>query len=279
MRRLPVIATIREAYDFTFANLGAIIGLIWLPMVIVTVAEFFVTQHYGTRVQEAMAAGNPNAAGPAALVLFFYMLSALALYAMMFTSVTQLALGQRQGGAMIHFTFGAVEWRMFRTLFGVVLFLLLPYILFTLSTGSLTSGGATAQQGMAAVTSLLLLAGVLYFAVRLTAVLLPVVVTEEKGAVVRAWTLTVGNFWRLFGVMVAAVAPLSLMMMLALAFLLRDSITPGVTPSPEAVAAIRNANLPLTTGLSFLVAPLMIGLTVGASVFSFKALTRTDISV
>ena len=35
MNKVPVLATIREAYRFVFVNLGAIIALIWLPMLVV----------------------------------------------------------------------------------------------------------------------------------------------------------------------------------------------------------------------------------------------------
>src|SRR5438045_3415486 len=72
VRRLPVIATIREAYAFTFAKLGAIIGLIWLPMVIVTIGDFFVAQNYGRQMQEAMLAGNAGSAGPQALAVLLF---------------------------------------------------------------------------------------------------------------------------------------------------------------------------------------------------------------
>ncbi len=282
MRRLSVIAIIREAYDFTLANLGAIIGLIWLPMVLMTVGQFFVNQHYGAQINEAVAAGNPAAAGPAVLALLFFLLVQLALIAMMMVSVTQLALGQRQGGAMIHFAFGALEWRMFRTLFAAALFLMPPLMLLMLSGGAVMGGApAGGQQGVGALLALPLLAGVIYFAVRLMALLFPVVVTEEKSIIVRAWTLTAGNFWRLLGIFLGALLPVYLLMGVALMFILRDAIPadPGAMPTPEQFAAVQAANLPMITGVQFVVAPLLIGLAVGVSVFSFKGLTKTDISI
>jgi hypothetical protein len=281
VRRLSVTAIIREAYDFTLANLGAIIGLIWLPMVLLTVGQFFVNQHYGAQVNEAVAAGNPAAAGPAVLALLFFLLVQLALTAMMMVSVTQLALGQRQGGAMIHFAFGALEWRMFRTLFAAALFLLPPMMLLLLSGGAVMGGApADGPQGVGALLALPLLAGVIYFAVRLMALVFPVVVTEEKSIIVRAWTLTAGNFWRLLGAFLGALLPVYLLVAVALMFVLRDAIPadPAAMPTPEQLAAVRDANLPVMTGIQFVVAPLLIGLTVGISVFSFKALTKTDIS-
>lgn len=285
MRRISVTAIIREAYDFTIINLGAIIGLIWMPMVLMTVGQFFVNQHYGAQINEAVAAGNPAAAGPAVLAMLFFLLIQLALTAMMMVSVTQLALGQRQGGAMFHFTFGALEWRMFRTLFAAALFLLPPLMLLLLSGGAVMGGApAGGPQGMGALLALPLLAGVLYFAVRLMALLFPVVLTEEKSIIVRAWTLTTGNFWRLLGAFLGALLPVYILTMVAMVFVLRDALPAGSSggmPTQEelaALAAVRDANLPILTGIQFAVAPLLVGLVVGVSAFSFKALTKTDIS-
>ena len=58
MKKIPVLATIREAYDFTFTHLGAIIGLIWLPMILITVIGFFVLQRFFDAYAGALASGN-----------------------------------------------------------------------------------------------------------------------------------------------------------------------------------------------------------------------------
>lgn len=277
MRPLPVLATIREAYDFTFANLGAIIGLIWVPMVLVTVGEFFVTQHFGTQVQEAMAGGDANAAAPAALALFFFALGALGLYAIMLTAVTQLALGQRQGGAMFHFAFGALEWRVFRNLFALTLFLLPGLLLMSLGMGAAPAPDAAG--GLSLLIALVVVAAMIFFAVRVGSVLLPVTLHEEKQALVKSWALTGGNVWRLAGVFAGVLLPVYFLTMLMMAAVLGGSLPEGTTaPTAEQIQALRNENLPMLSGLSFFVAPLLIGLTVGASVISWRKLTaKTDI--
>src|ERR1019366_428103 len=126
MKKIPVLATIREAYDFTFTHLGAIIGLIWLPMVLVTVIGFFVEQRYYAAAAEALASNNFATLGPALLSLLCYFVAALLLYSVMYVPVIQLALGQRKEGALLHFAFGPAEWRLFRALVGLVAFLLIP---------------------------------------------------------------------------------------------------------------------------------------------------------
>src|SRR5256885_4893359 len=40
MTKLPVGSTIRHAYSFTFGELGTIIGLCWLPLVLIAILQF-----------------------------------------------------------------------------------------------------------------------------------------------------------------------------------------------------------------------------------------------
>ena len=280
MRRLPVLAVLREAYAFTFTHLGAIIGLIWLPMVLTTVGGFFVNQIYGRQVQQAMAAGAAAAAGPAVLIQLGFGLAQLAFYAVMCVPVAQLALGQRQGGAMVHFAFGLPEWRMFRALLGLLLLLLAGVLLLSLIVSLPAAAAGTMPIALLAeVGVLLFLSGLVYVGIRMAFLVPAIVVAEQGPALARAWILSAGNFWRLFAVLLGALSPLLLTLGLALLALISGSLDPRAPQTMESISAAAAANLPLTTGLQFVVAPLLIGLAVGASVFSWRELSRTDLRV
>src|ERR1700742_4524508 len=127
MKKLPVLATIREAYGFVFLHLGAIIGLIWLPMILLTVTGFFVMKRFLEAMSVALASGNADALGSEGLGPLFFMIASLLLVAMMSVPVTQLALGTRKEGALVHFSFSTIEWRLFRSAVSLAgsLFLLL----------------------------------------------------------------------------------------------------------------------------------------------------------
>jgi hypothetical protein len=281
VRRLPVLETIRQAYGFTFAHLGAIIGVIWLPMVISTVAGFFVNQHYAAEIQAATASGNAAAAGPAVLAMLFYLLAKLLLTAMMYVPVAQLALGQRQDGALLHFTFGALEWRMFRSLLGLLLFLAPPALLLMLVGQNVLGGGlGTAGPRLlgAELMFILLYAALVFVAVRIAALLVPVVVAGDKTALIRSWTLSAKNFWRLLGLMVGAVGPVMLVVAIVEVALLQAGGADVAATSSQLTMA-SGPNAPLIAGLEFLMAPLLIGLSVSASVFAWKALSKTDLTV
>src|SRR6478736_6250566 len=129
MRRIEVVATIRDAYVFAVTHLGGVIGLIWVPMVLATIMGFFSLQRYYNDFIDAMAGGNVAALGPSMLMMLGYLVAALLLYAVMFVAVVQLALGARGAPQFAHFAFGNLEWRMFRAFLGfigVILVLAIP---------------------------------------------------------------------------------------------------------------------------------------------------------
>ena len=129
MKKIPIVQTIKAAYGFVFTHLGAIIGLIWVPMVLVTVLGFFVEQRYYAAAADALASDNFARLGPSVISLLCYFVAAILLYAVMYVPVTQLALGQRKDGAIFHFALGPAEWRMFRALAGLAAFLFLPVMI------------------------------------------------------------------------------------------------------------------------------------------------------
>ncbi len=96
MTKIPVLETIRAAYRFTFTHLGAIIGLIWLPMILATVIGFFVLQRFFSALADAFASNNLALAGPAMLGLISFLLVALLLLAMMAVPVIAVGAGQPQ---------------------------------------------------------------------------------------------------------------------------------------------------------------------------------------
>jgi hypothetical protein len=282
MKKIPVTRTIEAAYHFVFTHLGAIIGLIWLPMLLVTVIGFFVEQRYYAAAADAFASNNFAGLGSAQLSLVCYYVAALLLYAVMFVPVVQLALGQRKEGALLHFSFGPAEWRLFRSTVGLLAFLTLPVIVAGLVVRSLFSFAAPGRSALPAfaVMGLELLAvlavlGVIYVALRFLFLLPAVAVSEEEAVLPRVWKLSAGNFWRMLVIVLATVAPVKFLAALAEGLLEGQSALPDITSSSALAAALLHSaslNMPLSKGIGFLIAPLVLGLACGASVFGFTAL-------
>jgi len=278
MRRIEVVATIRDAYVFALANLGGVIGLIWVPMVLATIMGFFSLQRYYNDFIDAMASGNVAALGPSMLMMLGYLIAALLLYAVMFVAVVQLALGARSAPAVAHFAFGNLEWRMFRALLafiGVVLVLVLPA--FVVSDAFFAVAGKGLPKSAGPALMLLTFYGVVLVAMPRFFVLLPTIAVAENAPVLRrAWTLSAGNFWRLLAVLLAVFGPI-LLLFTGLELVLAGRApaqAAGGTEQMQMLAAIMRARdvLPMISGLGFLISPLVVGLLAGASVSVWRAL-------
>jgi len=277
-RRIEVVATIRDAYVFALANLGGVIGLIWVPMVLATIMGFFSLQRYYNDFIDAMASGNVAALGPSMLMMLGYLIAALLLYAVMFVAVVQLALGARSAPAVAHFAFGNLEWRMFRALLafiGVVLVLVLPA--FVVSDAFFAVAGKGLPKSAGPALMLLTFYGVVLVAMPRFFVLLPTIAVAENAPVLRrAWTLSAGNFWRLLAVLLAVFGPI-LLLFTGLELVLAGRApaqAAGGTEQMQMLAAIMRARdvLPMISGLGFLISPLVVGLLAGASVSVWRAL-------
>ena len=277
MTPLPVVATVREAYAFAWQHLGAVIGLIWVPMLVLTISGFFAKQRFYNDLIEALSSGNGANLGPSMLMMLGYVVAALLFYAMMIAAVTQLALGQRSGPVVAHFAFGAPEWRTFRALaglLGLALLILMTAVMAVSALLAMAGGGKTGpQDGMALVLVLygLIIAGAPRFLLLLPAV----AVAESEPALRRTWSLSAGHFWRLLAVLVLTfVPPLTLLVVV-------ETLLAGPMAALDAsgdkmliVSSVMRARqvLPLSSGLGFLVAPLLVALFSGASVSVWRAI-------
>jgi len=279
MRRIPVVATIRDAYMFAATHLGGVIGLIWVAMVMITVARFFTFYRFYNDFIDVMASANAAQMGPTLLMMLGYLVAALLLYAVMFVAVVQLALGARTAPALAHFAFGPLEWRMFRVFFafaGLVLLIGIA-ILFAANAALMLVPGAskTGQAGASSIMALAMLCIGLVLASRFALLLPAIAVNETVPAMRRAWALSAGNFLPLLGVLLGIFVPVTLVFVLIeVALGEAGAGLTGATPQLQVIGAVMHARqtLPLTCGLSFFFSPLVIGLFAGASVSAWRAL-------
>lgn len=281
MAKIPVLETIRAAYRFTFTHLGAIIGLIWLPMILATVIGFFVLERFFSALADAFASNNFALAGPAILGLISFLLVGLLLLAMMSVPVMQLALGSRKTGALAHFAFGMAEWRLFRASLGVVGFLFALLLIVSIVLGAaLGPRAASANLGAVLAFYAAFYAAMVFFGLRF-GFLLPGVAVEETGPVLpRSWILSNGNFWRILAVFLAVAIPVRFLMVIVEVAVEGPAILmPQITTSTAMVAAqlhAENQNMPITAGILFLIAPLALGLVLGASAHAFQVLKKAS---
>ena len=286
MKKIPIVQTIKAAYGFVFTHLGAIIGLIWVPMVLVTVLGFFVEQRYYAAAADALASDNYARLGPSVISLFCYFVAAILLYAVMYVPVMQLALGQRKEGAIFHFALGPAEWRMFRALAGLAGFLFLPVLItaFLFNTvAGLLGAGSQAKSVLAAggleVLLVLSYLALVYIALRFVFLLPAVAVNEEGPVLPRAWILSGGNFWRILVIILGTLGPVALAAaVVQIALEGPTALMPNFANSAAMAAAqlhVISLNMPVAKGVEFLVAPLILGLAAGSSAAAMRAIQET----
>jgi hypothetical protein len=292
MNKIPVGQTVRFAYAFTFGEIGTVIGLIWIPTLINAVASFFALRAYYHTLADSLESGLPPSGAGVGLPFLLAFLAML-LVAMIGVSLTQQALGIRQGPAFAHIALGSTELRAFGGFFGLYLLFILFIAIVAIVLRIATAGSATAIQanpqlsGPAAagiaVAAVLGICVVLYMVIRLSFLLVPSVVAGGEFGLTRSWQLTKGNFWRIVAVGVSTLLPIALIFGIAeLAILGPSFFIPDMTHGAAAGANLRNMatqmravqdHMPLLMGLSFVVSPLLYGLMFSASAFAYRALS------
>jgi hypothetical protein len=278
MRRISVIATIRDAYVFTFTHLGGVIGLIWVSMMMITVAQFFTFHRFYNDYINVLASNeNPAQMGPTLLMMIAYIVAWLLLYSVMSVAVVQLALGSRTSPAFAHFAFGPLEWRLFRAFAAFTGLLFLISLMAEIAINSaLPSLGGTGSQAGEGLFMLVMVGIALMLSARF--LLLPALAVNESGpALRRAWALSAGNLLPLMGIELGLFLPLGVVFVgiLDIAIGLKESaLTSSTSPELQKMAALLLMRdiLPLICGLSFLFSPLVVGLCAGASVSAWRAL-------
>jgi hypothetical protein len=294
MKKIPVGATIAQAYRFVFAKFFSILSIVWLPIVVLGVGGLLVTRQSAI-FSGAMAGRNLSALGPALMVLLPFYILALLLILMQIVGITEQALGTRKGSPFFYINVGRPLW----LLAGTVLLFVLLFVGVALAAGlgaslltllvKLLSGVSRALSVLFLVVGMLAVyLGLIYVTVRLSFLMTPVVVAENRIGLGRAWQLGKGNFWRMFLVLLAILVPVLATEMIFLFGFLFSGMPPAAPPgaSPAQLQATQAAMQAWSAGMTarmnhywfvtypfFLVISLLLyGLLSGAQAFAYRAL-------
>jgi len=294
MNKIPVTRTIAESYGFTFGGLGTVIALIWLPIVLMTVGEYFITGQYIAGMTSAMDSGDLAQSGPLLVRVLGFGLVKFVLQAVIAVAITREILKPLKRPLLLRFGLGATELRVVAGYFGLfVLMMVFTIVLVTavvaigLSAGAAThAAGPTMSQPAAFIVGLIVLAGcggVVYLFARLGFLLAPAAVAEGGFGLERSWQLTKGNFWRIFAVAMATLLPVMIAVLVVdLVVLGPDFLNPHLELVKDQAAQMRHsaqqmrqlgAHLPLMMGLQFVLAPLTYGMTFAPAAYAYRALT------
>ncbi len=286
MTKIPVLRTVAYAYAFTAGNLGAIIGLIWIPMLVVTVVGFVAQTMYIDAHLAAILTSNQAAEAPGWLWMLFYSVAALLCNAMMVVPVFQQALGLRKGNPLYHFSVGPPEWRLFGAyaslaglfaLCGIGLAFLASVVLVALRVPLNTANLATPAVGAVFIAALVVAMVLGVAAIRILFLLTAAALFEEKTVLRRSWALSAGNTLRILAIFALTVLPAALLGSgIEVAMFGLPSLA---TLDPQHAAAQLNLNrsqMPILYALQFFLAPLTVGLAGGSAAAAYRVLVPSQ---
>ncbi len=304
MNKVPVLATVEAAYGFAFGRFLTVLGVVWLPYLLLYAFIFGVPAALGTDFLDLMFSqftGNPNPFAP------WYMLGVrilpLIIAAIIQVGVLERALGLKTGPVLAYFSLGKPVWRMLGAWILAFIFSIIAIIVIGVIGGILIAIAALAASsnklvmGLAiAVLVAAIVVTVFYFLLRLFFLLGAVVVSERRIGIERTVELSKGNVGRLFLIALAIFIPVLIVEMILAAIFLASAFPvlahlahtlPPIhadeqNPVPQIMAhmGIMMHTLLQATGpylyvliaIGFLFRVLVIGLLAGAVAHAYRAL-------
>jgi hypothetical protein len=235
MNKIPVGQIVSESYAFAFQRYFQILGILWVPFLLLGVAVYFVMVPFvGTMMNfmQYVAQHPQDKAVPFEQLQKMQQMSAgiwavdlleLAVFAVITVGITKEVLGVRKGFRIAYLWFGleellvAAAYFAFAIMVFIFTFLavLLGALLGTLLAVGLSalthaSGGALYAEGagIGALIGIAVFAAFFYVAIRLCFFIAPVSVVEHDFGLFESWKLSRGNFWRIFAVLFLTWVPI-----------------------------------------------------------------------
>ena len=246
MDNIPVGETIRRGYGFAVGNFAMLLGIVWLPLVLV-VATGAIFGLLSPAFAPALIGNNGAALKHAWPLMVVFYLFAFLFFSVAIVGLTECALAEVPVRRFFYFSLDGRVWRLFKAyllsiliVLAVVVVVLVGLVLFGVILAKVSGVSPDQMKNspmvglMAGLVPLLLTLWLFYFIVRQMTLLAPVVVAEETGGMRKAWTLSRGQFWRLLAIMLATGLPAVLVWLLVQYRFIFDGLPPsaanGATP-------------------------------------------------
>jgi hypothetical protein len=304
MGKIPVGRTLSETLSFVFGRYPALLGAVWLPLLIIGVTYYFAFVPFFKGIAEIarQAALHPHAAPlpPDMNAIMRFMplatLVGLVVSPWMQIGLTKAALGLPRRFPATYLEYGNDEFRMiaanllvFALTYGAIIAAVIVGAIVAAIGAALVAGGAIQGIGAKAVLVGLGIVAVIgalcafvYAALRITFFLAPVTVMEKKIAVARSWELGKGNVWRIFGILIVVILILAVFeLVFTLIFVMPVVFTAVATHAgagshdPAVVFTAMGHYWPVLLLLGLLVLPILFGLQMTPPAFAYRALMET----
>jgi hypothetical protein len=248
--KIPFTRTISGAYNFAFANIFSLLGIGWLPFLLLGAVIAGVVYELAPQVMAIidLTGGKPDPAKVLALVPQILLGEAIVIpvlllaSAMVTVGVMRKAFGQMPGPVYVYFSLDTPVWRLIGAY--LLLWLLAVGTLIVLVGGVALVWFALDKVAPAAAIAVTVLLGIaawvwaIYAIVRVQFFLPAVVVAENHISLGRSWALGRGNFWRIVGVVLVMTIPVGMAMQILEQTILQTALGTGTfylppNPTPE----------------------------------------------
>jgi len=277
MNKIPVGKTIAYAYGFTFGNFLTVLGLSWVPLILMAIVAYFALPTYFSSVAEIVTTGDTGPFLAAAGLMFLFVATVFAGFIMIYVAIARQALGLRSGPAYFYFSLDAAFWRLLLSYLLTILIFFGGMILAGIVSGIL----AVFLGGVATVAFLIVVFGMIYVLLRLVFLQPPLAVAEGRKVLSRSWSLSKGNFWRIFGILLAIFVPLIMVQFIMQITLFSSLAIRPIAPDadPDEIAAYLSqfmtqlaGLLPVLLVVGTLFNAALISLLTSASAFAYRSL-------
>jgi len=300
MSKIPVGETIAQTYRFAFGGFIQILKVVWLPWVILAMGGLLIRSQ-ATALSNALTTRDFSAVAHLLMpMLPFYALAVIFLF-MQIAGITQLALGIRAGSPYYYFSLGKPVWRLLGAFllvaliaFGSYFLLIAAGVLLGLIVAILSKlvGFSGLTSGILAIVGVLAIIAAfcayIYSIVRMTFLMNPVAIAEQRISLKRSWALAGGNFWRIIVIILAILVPIMIVQLVVMFGFLSHGFPPmpPLRATADQIAANRtqmaawNADMiKRTYDYWYVVYPVYVvfaglfyGLVCGAQSFAYRAL-------
>ncbi|HVU19762.1 MAG TPA: hypothetical protein VHE09_03460 [Rhizomicrobium sp.] len=313
MNKIPLERTIGSAYQFAFRNFLSVLGVLWLPAVVVcaVIAGVIyltwgdISQLHSLSMQASSLTDSRDAltqqrldallAVAGSLGRFGGLIALLLLIARAMVSVGVLrkALGLHEGPIFVYFSLGAPVWRMVGAMILAVLAIVAVSIATCIVAGILywacqfaPDSARSLLRGILIVVAAL---WIFYAIIRLVFFLPAVVVAENSIGLGRSWQLGGGNFWRIVAVLIAVLLPVAIVAGILSNSIFgaywwmefRQAVQSGQPIPPDQLFASLMRHIgqiwPVWVAFEVIYITLLTGLSLGAIAAAYTNVTRSEL--
>jgi hypothetical protein len=268
MGKISMGRAIGDAYDLTFGRYRAVLGVVWLPIVLLAVGEYFALLPMLRTMPDLFRFAAEHPTGTEVppewerikALSWAFNLAMLLVTVWIRVGVAKLALNRPRGPSFAYFFLGMDELRVIAgyivyiaLYIGAMIGITISVVVIVVIVVALNAGGTFAAVdpallthiavGLAIAGMIAILCALFYFQTRLLFLLVPATIAEKRFGLWRSWELSEGNFWRIVVIEIGTLSPLLILEYVLLFAIYIPIIVVVLMAAQQHPEALKNPNM------------------------------------